>query len=106
MNSLDTTPISEADLPALASLFTEVFTADPWNQPWTHSSAMERLNILYQSYGFYGYQILSGDKPVAGLFASLGSFLGELELEIVEMFVSSEFQRAGLGSKLLEAIKT
>ncbi len=97
--------ITDTDLPELARLFVEVFSAAPWDQPWTQESALERLSIIRQSYGFYGLQLVQNYKPIAGVLARLGSFLGELELEIVEMFVSNAHQRIGLGGDLLDALK-
>ena len=43
--------------------------------------------------------------PVGAIFSRIGSYKGELELEVMENFVSYEEQRKGLGSALMDELK-
>jgi len=97
--------IEEKDLEALADLFVLVFNAKPWSENWTKEWAYERLNIIFKSYRFYGYIAEIDDAPVGAVFSRIGSYKGELELEVVEMFVIGQQQRKGAGTALLDELK-
>lgn len=47
-----------------------------------------------------------GKTPVGAIFSRIGSYKGELELEIVEIFVSSTEQRKGVGAALMNELKS
>jgi ribosomal protein S18 acetylase RimI-like enzyme len=97
--------IEEKDLEALADLFVLVFNAKPWSENWTKQWAYERLDIIFKSYRFYGYIAEVKDESVGAVFSRIGSYKGELELEVVEMFVSGQQQRKGIGTALLDELK-
>ena len=61
--------------------------------------------MIFWSYRFYGYWVEVDRKPVAAVFARLGSYKGALELEIIENFVAESYQRRGVGSTLLDRLK-
>ena len=102
---MDIRNIEESDLSDLSELFLAVFNEPPWDQGWKKSWALERLSIIYKSYRFYGLVVEEDGKAIAAVFARIGSFMGELELEIMEMFVSASVQRKGVGGELLNALK-
>jgi aminoglycoside 6'-N-acetyltransferase I len=102
---MDIRKIEEKDLEALAELFVSVFNSEPWSESWTKEWAYERLSIIFKSYRFYGYLAEKGNAPVGAVFSRIGSFKGELELEIIETFVGGIEQRKGVGKCLLEALK-
>ena len=98
--------IREDDIPQLADLFVAVFNAPPWSQDWKKEWAYERLSIIHKSYRFYGCLVETENVPVAAILSRVGSFMGELELEVLEMFVSNSRQREGLGGVLLDELKS
>jgi ribosomal protein S18 acetylase RimI-like enzyme len=97
--------IEEKDLEALVNLFVSVFNSKPWSENWTKEWAYERLNIIFNSYRFYGYIAEVDDIPFGAVFSRIGSYKGELELEVLEMFVSNQQQRQGIGAALLDELK-
>jgi aminoglycoside 6'-N-acetyltransferase I len=92
-------------LDRLSGLFIPVFNSAPWDESWEKSWALERLTILYNSYKFCGFLAVDGEAIIGAAFSRLGSFMGELELEVVEMFVSGQHQRAGVGKSLVDALE-
>ena len=97
--------IAREDISGLSDLFVSVFKEPPWNEDWEKEWAYERLSIIFKSYRFYGYLAELNGRPVAAVLARIGSYKGELELEIVEMFVLKGEQRKGLGGALLDQLK-
>lgn len=97
--------IEEEDLDALSELFVSVFNSEPWNENWTKEWAHERLSIIFQSYCFYGYIAEEKGIPVGAIFSRIGSYKGELELEIMENYVSASKQRNGVGKALMSELK-
>lgn len=98
--------IEQEDLDVMSELFVSVFNAEPWNECWTKEWAYERLNIIFKSYRFYGYLAENEDTPLGAVFSRIGSYKGTLELEIVESYVSSSAQRKGVGTALLNELKS
>jgi len=98
--------IREDDIPQLSDLFVSVFNEPPWSQGWRKEWAYERLSIIFKSYRFYGCLAEVDSHPVAAVLSRLGSFKGELELEIMENFVLRQEQRKGVGAALLNELKS
>ena len=98
--------IEEEDLIPLSVLFVSVFNQAPWNEDWTTDWAYERLLIIFKSHRFFGYMAEEGTDPVAAIFSRVGSYKGELELEIMENYVTGKEQRKGLGAALMNRLKS
>jgi aminoglycoside 6'-N-acetyltransferase I len=97
--------LEKEDLDSLAELFVSVFNSEPWNENWSKEWAYERLHIISESYRFFGYIAEKESVPVGAIFSRIGSYMGELELEIVENFVSGNEQRKGVGAALMSELK-
>jgi len=93
------------DLERLSELFVTVFSHEPWSENWTKDWAYERLCIIYKSHRFYGFVALDGNSPIGAIFSRIGSYKGELELEIIENYVSPTEQRKGVGGALFDELK-
>jgi aminoglycoside 6'-N-acetyltransferase I len=98
--------IEKIDLENLSELYVAVFNHEPWSENWTKDWAYERLSIIFRSHRFYGFMAEEGNIPVGAIFSRVGSYKGELELEIVENFVSSTEQRKGVGAALMNELKS
>lgn len=98
--------IQEDDIPQLSDLFVSVFNEPPWSQDWKKEWAFERLSIIFGSHRFYGCLAEVDKRAVGAVLSRLGSFMGELELEIMEMFVIRDKQRKDVGAALLNELKS
>ncbi|WP_111413030.1 GNAT family N-acetyltransferase [Billgrantia lactosivorans] len=94
------------DLEACAALFAQVFSAEPWSEPWGVDGALARLAHFHESPGFMGMLTLND------LGEAMGFVLGNLEpyLEchlfyLREMCVASHRQGQGIGSALYRALE-
>jgi len=93
------------DLERLSELFVIVFNHEPWNENWTQDWAYERLSIIYKSHGFHGLVAEVGNAPIGAIFSRMGSYKGELELELIENYVAPTEQRKGVGAALMNELK-
>jgi aminoglycoside 6'-N-acetyltransferase I len=93
------------DLDALGDVFVSVFNSAPWNESWKKPWVLERLGILFNSYGFCGFLAEDDTEVVGAVFSRLGSYMGERELEISEMYVDGNHQRRGVGAALITEIQ-
>lgn len=90
-----------SDLDELSELFVGVFSQPPWEEAWEFAWAKERLRILFESPEFNGLLFEVDGKIVGAILGRGMSFKGEKELEVIEFFVSPEFQGKGIGSQLV-----
>ena len=97
--------IKQNDLDVLCDVFVSVFNSDPWNESWEKSWVLERLEILFNSYGFCGFLAVDDTEILGAIFSRLGSYMGEHELEIAEMYVDGNHQRKGVGAALIAEIQ-
>ena len=97
--------IESSDLTILSELFVSVFNAEPWSESWTKEWAYQRLSIIFKSYRFHGFVAEKKGVPVGAIFSRIGSYKGELEVEVIENFVSCAEQRKGVGAALMGELK-
>ncbi len=98
-------PITQDDIIELSKLYSSVFSEPPWNEVWETSWAQKRLEIIFNSPNFEGFLYEENGKSIGAVFGRGNSFKGNKELEIVELFVSSDKQSKGIGSKLIEEVE-
>lgn len=98
--------ISKSDLSELSHLYMAVSKEPPWCEDWKYEWAFERLSIIFNCPGFYGFLVENEGKIIGGILSRMGSFMGEYELEVEELFVSSVCQGKGIGSKLISQLST
>lgn len=97
--------IKQADIETLSALYVSVFSQPPWNESWELQWAVDRLSDIYASPGFIGL-LYEENKIVSGALVGRSlPFKGRKEFEIVEFFVKSSDQSAGIGSTLLSKLE-
>ena len=98
--------LTAKDLHSVSKLFVEVFSNPPWNEYWELDWACERLNWIYQSFGFKGYIAKDSDRPIGVIMGYFVPFQGKKGFQIVEFLVQPERQNQGIGSKLLNRLES
>jgi len=96
--------IESEDLDGISDLYTSVFSAAPWNEPWSREKAKVRLGHIFQSKGFVGL-LIEIDKSIETI--ALGNtepFLDEITFYLKEMCVNPKFQGKGIGQKLIKKL--
>ncbi|MCP4395065.1 MAG: GNAT family N-acetyltransferase [Alphaproteobacteria bacterium] len=92
------------DLSECAKMYTEIFTAPPWNEPWTERLAFRRLKHLYDRRGAVGF-VFRHDKKVIGFL--LGNWIPWLDgnaFVLKEICVDADEKYTGIGSELLDRL--
>ena len=93
--------IESSDIDPCAELFAEVFREAPWNEPWSHKKAMERLAHLYDSKGFVGF-LIEKEKDIMGIvLGNVEPFAGGDVFYLREMCIKKEEQGKEYGKRLI-----
>ncbi len=96
--------ITEPQLQECVQLYQQTFSGEPWNEPWTEERAFERLNHFYQSRGFIGLGAWNEEGCCAFTLGNREPFLDRQAFYLREMCVKPDFQRQGIGRRLLVAL--
>jgi len=88
----------------VADLFREVFSAPPWNEPWTDDEVRAQLGALRAAGGFRGYVLVDDDVIGFALGVVRPGLLGR-EFTLWEMGIACDRQQRGLGTVLLRALE-
>ena len=93
--------IQPADYAACAVLYAAAFAEKPWKEQWSQEQALLRVKELMNTPVSVGY-LSEEDGRISGmLIGHAFSYLFGRELFIHELCVSPDFQRQGVGSRLL-----
>ena len=93
-------PISSSDLHSCVNLFVETFAHPPWNETWDPETVRQRLDQIFQTPGAFGVGI--GDENLTGFALGVSEPWHEgTHFFLKEVCIDPQFQRQGLGSKLM-----
>ena len=92
--------IIQNDLNICAEIFSRTFSSEPWNEKWSTTSALERLEHFYLSKGFYG--IVAEEDTVVGFVVGNSEpyYTGSI-FYLREMCTDIDYQCKGVGKQLL-----
>lgn len=97
--------IEKEDITKLAELYVSVFSSAPWNEEWKIEWAVDRLNTICCSPGFYGLTVENQETIIAAAVGRSIPFKGRSEFELLEFYVSPTSQSKGIGKKLLSKLE-
>ena len=86
-------------------LCVDVYNSDPWNDSWTETKAYERLLHYFDSPSFIGIAAFINKNIVGCLLGNVEPFFSGDYFYLKEMFIAKEFQRNGIGSRLISQLK-
>ncbi|EPC03175.1 hypothetical protein L861_22970 [Litchfieldella anticariensis FP35 = DSM 16096] len=96
--------MEERDLEPCAQLFAQVFSADPWNEPWDTGQALKRLAHFHASSGFLG--VMAQRQEVVGFaLGNLEPFCMGTLFYLREMCIATTQQSRGVGKQLYHALQ-
>lgn len=96
--------VEEKDIEACAALFSEVFSSEPWNEPWTKRLARERLSHFYESKGFIGV-LAESDGVIGFVLGNTEPFYFGSMFYLREMCIQTHLQKKGVGSNMFHALE-
>ena len=96
--------IKKSDIQACATLFSEVFSSEPWGESWSEDLAIDRLSHFYESKGFMG--VLAESDGILGF--ALGNtepfYFGPM-FYLREMCTLPKLQNQGIGNKIINNLE-
>lgn len=92
------------DIAVCARLFVEVFTAEPWREPWTEATASARLREVDDTPGALGV-VCRGRAALAFAAGYAESSYSGKVFYLKEMCVHRAWQRRGVGGQLLDFLQ-
>ena len=96
--------ITKSDIGKCAKLFSQVFSSEPWNEPWTEEDAFKRLNHFFESKGFAGV-LLESESVIGFALGNIEPFhFGDM-FYLREMCIDTKKQHSGYGYKILENLE-
>lgn len=86
-------------------LSVRVYNSNPWNDAWTEEKAYERLSCYYNTPNFIGLVALEKEVILGCLLGNIEPYFSGDYFYLKEMFVATNSQRNGIGSKLIKHLK-
>ena len=96
--------IESEDLLNISDLYSSVFSAAPWNEPWNHEKALLRLSHIYQSKSFVGLLVEIEGAIEAITVGNTEPFLDKNIFHLREMCVNPMLQGKGVGQRLIKKL--
>jgi aminoglycoside 6'-N-acetyltransferase I len=98
--------LSKHDLKEAAKIFTNVFSSNPWNEPWSNETSYQRLLDISNTPGFIGIgHFNSEDKLIGFLVGNTEQWANNKTFYINEICVQPHIQQKGIGTSLLQLLK-
>ncbi|WP_438315607.1 GNAT family N-acetyltransferase [Sporosarcina sp. FA9] len=98
---MDIRLFEENDLLKCTRLFINVFNEEPWNDNWSEGVAKQYLLDYTNTPGFMGILAVKEEVIIGFIFGAHKVWWSGNEFFINEMCVSTEIQKTGIGSILL-----
>lgn len=92
------------DYDEIARVMMKAFKNPPWNETWDYHLAYQRIEQLDDGNYTRCYVLKQDDRIVGVLCGRLVTYVDTLELMIEDFYVDPDYQRQGIGSKLMNAV--
>lgn len=101
-----TEALQKHHLAGAAVLHAAAFGGAPWNEPWTPTTALQRLQEIFKTPGFVGFitRDIKTGKAVALALGSFETWHDGPRFQIKEICVRPNMQRKGLGRSILQTL--
>lgn len=96
--------IEGKDIENCAHLFSQVFSGEPWNEPWKQQDAFLRLDHFHKSAGFVGV-LIESDHVLGFALGNREPFYYGNVFYLREMCIDTSFHSQGIGSKVYAALE-
>ena len=93
--------IVKQDYDVVAKLMMRAFRNSPWNEDWDFKRAYQRVEQLNDGNYARCYAYFLDDKIVGVVCGRLLTYVDDLELRIEDFYVDPDYQRMGIGKKMM-----
>ena len=97
--------MTPADFPACARELMAAFAAEPWCEVWTHDQAVDRIDGIMSGRVSRGIVCMEGDRCISMLCGRIMTYQAQKLFYIDEFSVHPDFQRQGVGSRMLAFLR-
>ena len=97
--------MKQNDIENCALTLMKAFKEEPWNENWTYEQAYARIDEIMSAGVSRGYVIYDGDTVVSMLCGRIMTYLEFKELWVDEFSVHPDYQRQGIGTKMMEFVR-
>jgi len=98
--------LTPKDLEQASKVFTNVFSAAPWNEPWSLQTSSKRLLDISSTPGYIGIGYFHLDDQMIGfLVGNEEQWADSKSFYINEICVLNNIQQNGIGSRLLKYLE-
>jgi len=98
--------ITSEDTEEIVNLFIETFKREPWNEHWNKEAAQEKINWLININLSEKYCVTDKNNKIIGVLLGYGNYhIDRIELYIEDFFIDNNYQRKGIGKKLMEYVE-
>ena len=97
--------MQQKDIESCAQTLIKAFGEEPWNEKWTFEQAYTRIDEIMSARVSRGYVIYDGDTVVSMLCGRIMTYLNFKELWVDEFSVHPDYQRQGIGTKMMEFVR-
>ena len=88
-----------------AEVLMDAYNCAPWNDSWTKETAIRLLTCYYDTPNFVGWVAKSGTKTIGSGIGNIEPYYSGDIFYLKEMFISVKSQKAGVGRRLIAALK-
>lgn len=82
-----------------AIIFTDVFSSDPWNEPWSLHSSYKRLLDISNTLGYIGIGYFNSNNQMIGfIVGNAEQWADSMNFSINEICVLTNVQTNGIGT--------
>jgi aminoglycoside 6'-N-acetyltransferase I len=107
MSSIRIEKITAQDsLKNCASVLVSAYNSEPWNDEWTDTIALEKLECFYASPKFHGFIAYDGTEILGCCVGNIEPYFTGDYFYLKEMFIDPKAQRKGVGSELMRALRS
>ncbi len=99
--------LEQNEISMCADTLIKAFKEEPWNEDWTFEQAYTRLDELMSARVSRGYIVLDSEaKIVVGMvIGRIMTYIDKKELWLDEVSIHPDYQRKGIGTRMLEYVK-
>ena len=88
-----------------AEVLIDAYNRPPWNDNWNKQAAIALLTCYYNSPEFMGWTATVGNKIIGCGVGNIEPYYNGNIFYLKELFVAAEYQKAGVGKRLVAAMK-
>ena len=98
--------VEQSDLMACAKEMSEAFKVEPWKENWTVEQAYRRFDEIMSAKNALGYCMYDHEQVICTVVGRVMTYLDYKEYNIDDFSVLPSYQGQGIGSKMIEYIRS